>query len=250
MPLGYILYEGPSLIDGEPIVVIATGFGGSSNRKTGDMIQTWILCQKEKPTDAIKSGSDASICGGCRHRGRSGNDRSCYVNVGQAPGAVYRAYRAGRYDPVPQDFAPLAGRKIRFGAYGDPAAAPACIWLQLAAIGSGHTGYTHQWRDCDPALRRVCMASVDSELEHLVASAQGWRTFRVRPSGDTRRLQHEVVCPASTEAGGLLACESCLACGGADRGRRGHIVISVHGSAGVLQAHARSFLGIPVEVAA
>ena len=39
-----IIYEGPSLLDGQQIVVIATGIKSkSSNGKTGGMIQTWIL---------------------------------------------------------------------------------------------------------------------------------------------------------------------------------------------------------------
>ena len=43
-PNGRILYEGPSMLDGAPIVVIATGFAErSGNDKTGAMIQTWIL---------------------------------------------------------------------------------------------------------------------------------------------------------------------------------------------------------------
>ena len=38
---GVILYEGPSMLDGAPIVVIATGIRtGSTNVKTGAMIQT------------------------------------------------------------------------------------------------------------------------------------------------------------------------------------------------------------------
>lgn len=36
-----IFYEGPSLIDGSPILGIATA--STSNPKTGPMVQTWIL---------------------------------------------------------------------------------------------------------------------------------------------------------------------------------------------------------------
>ena len=40
-PNGRILYEGPSMLDGAPIVVIATGFAErTANAKTGSMIQT------------------------------------------------------------------------------------------------------------------------------------------------------------------------------------------------------------------
>ena len=41
---GYILYQGPSVLDGVEIVVVATGFDTKSqNSKTGDMIQPTIL---------------------------------------------------------------------------------------------------------------------------------------------------------------------------------------------------------------
>ena len=69
-PLGLILFDGPSMIDGEPIVVIATGFKRSSaNPKTGDMLQTWILRRDVAPFAAIHNGADASICGDCPLRG-------------------------------------------------------------------------------------------------------------------------------------------------------------------------------------
>ena len=51
-----ILYEGPSLIDGQPIVAIATY--SDKNTKTGLMVQTYILCQNIDPRDANKNGQD------------------------------------------------------------------------------------------------------------------------------------------------------------------------------------------------
>ena len=43
-PTGYILHET------EDIVIVATGLGGkSANRKTGAMIQTWILNKHVDP---------------------------------------------------------------------------------------------------------------------------------------------------------------------------------------------------------
>ena len=50
MAKGYVLHEGPSPFDGQPIVSIATLH--SSNRKTGDMVQTWILPRDLHPLDA------------------------------------------------------------------------------------------------------------------------------------------------------------------------------------------------------
>jgi hypothetical protein len=45
-PSGYIIYRGASLLDGKPIVVVA--ITKSSNAKTGDMVQTYILADNGK----------------------------------------------------------------------------------------------------------------------------------------------------------------------------------------------------------
>lgn len=77
-PLGIVLWKGKSLLDGERIVVIATGiFTKTENRKTGDMIQTWILRRDIDPMLARRMGEDKSICGSCKHRQES----TCYVNI-------------------------------------------------------------------------------------------------------------------------------------------------------------------------
>jgi hypothetical protein len=84
-PSGVILYQGPSLLDGAPIVVIATGLDSSSNGKTGDMVQTHIIRADLSPLAAIQEGKDSSICGDCFHRGDgTGKHRTCYVTVYQA----------------------------------------------------------------------------------------------------------------------------------------------------------------------
>ena len=64
---GIVFYRGPSQIDGKPIVAVATL--KSNNRKTGDMIQTWILRSMMSPIRALATGGDRSICGDCFHRG-------------------------------------------------------------------------------------------------------------------------------------------------------------------------------------
>ena len=61
--LGYIAYEGPSEIDGAPIVVIVNKIDGSKNAKTGALVQTFIIRSDIAPTDALKTGADYSICG-------------------------------------------------------------------------------------------------------------------------------------------------------------------------------------------
>jgi hypothetical protein len=57
--LPIVLYRGPSLLDGSPIVAIATI--GSTNVKTGPMVQTWILRADMNPLEASSQwGSGAA----------------------------------------------------------------------------------------------------------------------------------------------------------------------------------------------
>lgn len=236
-PNGAVLWRGPSLLDGAPIVVIATGLNqASSNRKTGGMVQTYILREDIEPTAAVKTGADVSICGDCPHRGDgTGKGRTCYVNVGQGPLGVWRAYKRGVYPSAESSQLRVdsgRGKLVRLGTYGDPAAVPAGIWNALIADAVGHTGYTHQWRRT-PALRTLCMASADSEADAREAQAAGWRTFRVALPCDAPRLESEAICPASAEAGKKLTCAQCMACAGAN-GRRGSIVIQAHGGFAVM----------------
>lgn len=226
-PRGFILYEGPSLIDGQPIVVIATT--KSANQKTANMVQTWIMRADKEPHLAVESGADAAVCGDCPHRPALGG--SCYVLTFQGPLSVFRAYKRGRYarEWNPSDF---RGRMVRLGAYGDPAAVPMHVWRAFTMHASGVTGYTHQWRDCDPALADVCMASCDTPADHADAFAAGWRTFRVRLL-DEPLSPAERVCPASHEAGQKVTCEQCGACDGNRRNLKGNIAIIAHGARAV-----------------
>jgi hypothetical protein len=236
---GLILWEGRSLIDGAPLVCIAVGLASkSTNRKTGGMLQTYILRADVSPVEAVKTGADASICGECPHRGNGdGSGRTCYVNVGQGPGSVWRTYRAGKY-PRAENRAAIfeagRGRMVRLGTYGDPAAVPVHVWQALTHGATGWTGYTHQWRESIGApLRGLCMASADSEQDAADAHAAGWRTFRVALPNAPERLAGEAICPASEEAGKKLTCATCGACNGAN-GRRGSIVIQAHGGFAVM----------------
>jgi len=235
---GYVLYEGASAIDGAPIVVIAVGLARrSKNAKTGGMVQTYILRADVAPTAAIKAGADVSICGNCLLRGDgTGAGRRCYVNVGQGPTAVWKAYRRGAYKPLADAEYPaiFGGRVVRFGTYGDPAAVPQrLVWAPLAAACESWTGYTHQWRH-RPDLRAYCMASVDAVADADAAWRTSWRTFRVNMGTEPGLYGREAQCPASAEAGKLLTCERCKACSGAASGRRASIVINAHGGFAVM----------------
>lgn len=233
---GAIIYQGPSQLDGKPIVVIAVW--QSKNSKTGAMLQTYILRSDIDPREANKYGEDESICGNCRHRGTPTFDplkalaegRTCYVNMGQGVLIVYRAFLAGRYPLATTREARRAvgrKRKVRIGTYGDGAAAPDSIWSELLAEASGHTAYSHNGGD---PVRY--MVSADTLQQAQQAWASKYRTFRVIHDVSEIDSKHEALCPASKEAGYRTTCESCLLCGGTSVKAKS-IAIPVHGSGAV-----------------
>ena len=222
---GYVIQRGTSPIDGNPFVVILTT--NSSNRKTGNMCQVWILREDVNPVEAVQTGSDLTICGDCPHRKQADGSRSCYVNVGQAPLSVWRAYKAGRYIENLGLFdasQAVKGREIRWGAYGDPALVDPLVFRMLNLKASGHTAYTHQWRK--PWGRWTAghmQASCDSFREYLEASAQGWRTFAVIPKRSSAYSGKQ--CPA-TVANSSAQCRTCQLCDGATA----DVFVEAHGS--------------------
>jgi hypothetical protein len=221
-----IIYQGPSLIDGAPIVAIVVGKSG--NTKTGNMVQTYIIRSDVSPLDASKSGADYSICGNCKHKGKAtsrgdkkqAEDRSCYVNLGQGPTIVYKALQRGIYTQAVDHKAIAAlgkGRMVRLGTYGDPAAVPSYIWESLLSEAVGHTAYTHQSGVESAQARPVyMMISADDESSARVAWSQGNRTFRVIKNTAEVVKSYEIICPASKEAGFKTTCNSCGLCGGAE----------------------------------
>lgn len=227
-PNGVVLYRGPSLLNGRPIISIAVGLTRKSkNPKTGDMVQVYILANDgEDPIEANRSGGDEAICGHCPHR-----CGTCYVDISKAPLAIYRAFNRGAY---PRFSAKLhldlfRNRFVRLGSYGDPACVPIGIWKSICDVADGWTGYTHQWRVCDQALSRYCMASCDTNEERSQALAMGWRTFRVRLPEETLD-KGEFSCPASKEAGRKKTCAECRACSGSTESRKASPSVIFHGS--------------------
>ena len=242
-PNGVVIYEGTSQLDNEtPIIVIMTGLEiASSNDKTGDMIQTWVILKDTPPHVAIKTGEDSAICGDCKYRGVYNMDtgvwdeeRPCYVTVHQAPLAVYRAYHRGNYPAVtPKQVRHLIKEHrtgaVRVGSYGDPMAVPVWIWENLLKNSKRHTGYSHQWeiqRDAK-AWQPIVMASADTELEAELAAKLGYRYFRVMP--DTLQNKSiEVLCPASVEGGRKSQCAKCGLCAGTASQARKSVAIVQH----------------------
>lgn len=234
-----IIYRGPSLIDGAPIVVIA--IDSPRNTKTGRMVQTYIIRADIDPRDANKSGADFSICGDCPHRGTPTNDpeakqakgRSCYVLLGQGVLIAYRAMLRGVYPEV-RGHAAIAelgrGKLVRLGTYGDPAAVPSYIWESLISEAAAHTAYSHQAaRNGSSFDASYMMQSADSRAEAEAAWSMGRRTFRVVSSIDAIVPGREILCPASKEAGRRVTCSQCKLCGGTSVGAKS-IAIPAHGA--------------------
>jgi hypothetical protein len=214
-----IIYKGPSLLDGAPIVVIATY--SDRNTKTGRVLQTYIMRSDMPPLEASKTGADFSICGDCKFRGKPTTDpnrkqaeeRDCYVNLGQGPTIVFKSYQRGVYpiaDTQVDRWALGHNRIVRVGTYGDPSAAPEHIWEDLLSGCTDWLAYSHQfnWRP------DIAMQSVDNYAQAWAHWRLGNRTFRV--VADISRLDtaHEVLCPASKEAGRRVQCNSCKLCAG------------------------------------
>ena len=245
--------------------IFLSGLHESENPKTGNMIQVYILSLSEHPTEAIRqyreSVSDSPspspsihpVCGTCPHIGTS-----CYVREYAGPGGIFRAWKSGSIPELSgssspgspawrkafrQSVAPmLAGRKIRFGAYGDPILIPLSVVRSLIkATGldrRAHTGYTHAW--AQPKFKRSSyrsffMASVDSIHEQLSAKLAGWRTARVARSPhlvDPYLLPSESICPA-VKSKGKVQCIDCMLCDGNGESRNAHsrdIVFPAHGA--------------------
>jgi hypothetical protein len=231
-PNGVVVYRGRSVINGKMIVAVVTGLrAASENRKTGGLVQVWILPLKEKPSKAVFSGADESVCGDCVHR-YVGGAGSCYVNPVHGPGGVWNGVERGIYPVVaPSEAAKMvAGKMVRLGAYGDPAAVPIKVWDELLVEAGGWTGYTHQWRKkFAQGLKRYCMASCELPGHRLYAKRLGWRTFRVRSEASEPLMEGEFACPASEEEGKRLTCDECGACGGGDP-RKASPAIVAHGT--------------------
>ena len=235
-PLGYIAYEGPSVIDGQPIVVIVNCIDeGSDNAKTGALVQTFIIRSDIAPSNALKSGDDESVCGDCKHRpsliAQAVADGlkpevPCYVNVGRSVRSVYDAYKRGRYVKAPLETIALAlaGKNLRIGTYGDGAAAPVIVWHRIIRYCADWVGYSHQWRHIAVSdWAGMLMASVDNEQEYADAKALGWRTFRV--ALDEGKAPTEARCPASKEMGQRTTCNACLLCSGTSKRAKDIVII-------------------------
>jgi hypothetical protein len=233
-----IIYRGPSLLDGSPIVAIATF--SKRNRKTGGMVQTYILRDDMDPVTASRTGADAAICGACPLRGVANaakgkgqaDGRACYVTLIHGPAMVYRSHVRGVYPDAThhEDTTALGyGRMVRLGTYGDPAAVPVHVWDALTMRAKGWTAYTHQWLHQPDALT-YAMASVESLTAAKYIWARDGRTFRIIRDVAEIDPAREVLCPASAEAGKRTTCADCRLCAGQAARSPKSVAIVAHGN--------------------
>jgi hypothetical protein len=219
---GFVFYDGVSAIDNQtPIVGIATL--QTENRKTGPVVQTWIMSRDDDPVALRNDGEEYPVCGDCPLQGNQG----CYVILGQAPLAIWEAYHRGRY-PIDVDLRCLHGRVLRMGSYGDPTAIPLATWRPMMRASYHWLAYTHNWRRCHHRWKYYAMASVHNETEAIAAHKRGWRTFRVTRPGNRSLLPNETVCPSPR-----VKCDKCRLCDGMTASRKAYgvpsIVIAAHG---------------------
>jgi hypothetical protein len=145
------------------------------------------------------------------------------VTLFQAPLAVFNAYHRGAYsNDIDSFYAAISNRKVRFGAYGDPAAVNAKLWIDIAGKCLGNTGYTHQAAHAafDPKILDVVMLSIDTPEQ---AIATNNRYFRVK-TPDMPALPGEVECLSDSKD---MLCSDCLVCDGGKKGKS--VYINVHG---------------------
>lgn len=188
----------------------------TSNTKTGNLVQNYILPESWLTTnESISRLSDKDICFDCPHS--QSENKTCYVRKGNSFMGLMSKVRSLRKKFIPEYsqeiedrlIEAIAGRGIRFGAYGEPVLLGEELISKIAKSSKFWTGYTHQWHKFNWA-KDYFMASVESNLIARAAEAMGFRTFFV---GDTA-LENYVTCPASKEAGKKAECADCKMCMG------------------------------------
>ena len=133
---------------GKPFVAIltlelATGRPGTCARSG--------FCGRTSPLSTRSTGADVSVCGNCPHRRQA--DGSCdpvtstWDRLRCLSGGTYKAGGYQEDLTVADGEKYLKTRKIRWGAYGDPAIIDPVIFHAVNGAAAGHTGYTHQWRE-------------------------------------------------------------------------------------------------------
>ena len=241
-PTSAMIWNGFSPFDNGPIMGIISNMDGSSiNSKTGAMAQLSILRSDMHPWEAIKTESDASICGNCPLRQvwnpvTKKFERICYVNIAFGPASKWRKESGPNgYDRMtPEeagDICAANGVGIRAGDYGDPAMLPFEVLEALLSRAPFHTAYSHQWQESffDARVFQYAMASVDdtNTVERL-RELHGPEVRYYRLVNDYENVaSNEAVCPSKSLTTGerVRTCAECKLCAGASRPAKSIVII-------------------------
>lgn len=167
-PNGVIVYRGPSMLDGSPIVCIITGINKPShNPKTGKMAQVWILPESVAPHVAVATRQDGGVCPSSCQQWQDG---SCYVATFQGPRSVYEAMHRGNYPLITlaetKQLATL--HNLRLGAWGDVSALKGCE-------GVSNDVYLY-------SLPLVLVAEINDKMNNAPSLSRTGRTLKQNPS--------------------------------------------------------------------
>ena len=174
-------------------MVLLTGLHyPSRNRKTGPMLQVWVLPLNESP---INPKSFPTVCGKCPIK------KGCYVVRSQAPTTLFRTYGERPVEPIPDQL----HLGVRLTAYGDPFFIPHEIQEELVRKSPFAIGYTHMWRDLGAKKYPWLSASVHSVEEKAEANEKGWRTFRTQQQIEL--TDDETWCPYPERT--CITCRKC-----------------------------------------
>lgn len=214
---GYIIYSGKSYLTGKhEIAGILTL--KSSNEKTGNIAQITYF-PTSPDSDKTYSENKKAVCGNCPLLGSV-----CYVSP-MGTSSIKRAYEADNYQPVTLDQLPaiLAGYIVRNGADGDPLSIPPQYINAIHSSAGIHLSYSHQWQN-NPEQAGFHMASVETPELAQQAQAEGWKTYRVRPTENDPIMDNEILCP--NEKDPSIQCIDCQLC----TGNKVNVVVTAHGS--------------------
>jgi len=206
----------------------------STNKKTGDIPSVTFLPDIEKkPSACLRDGDDKLVCGECPLR-----KSICYVATAYAPNQMYKSFKAGKYEEVPEEVKNKFKQRfkvVRLGQYGDCACMPKRELAKLFRWLPEVINYTHSWRG-RKYLNKFAMASVQSPSEREAAKKLGFRTFRIKRKEDPI-LPGEILCPGDFYQKNPIQCGKCRLCVVTRKAK--DIAVNIHGPKGKVNSFYR-----------
>ena len=239
-----VLFNAVSQLNGDRIKVYWSQT--SSNSKTGNIPNINFMPDNVKPTDSVKSGDDASVCGNCPLRPINFNpkthDKPCYLNLGFGQNSIFNADGRGNIPSFNWEAKTILEDIIRIGTWGDSASLEKSLLLQIVKLAKRVVNYTHQWElKKFNFLKAFSMASVHTVADKIKANKLGFRTFRtIKPLPFADHVKHinkgknyakdlqadEILCPNFVNDS--VKCKQCGLCCGDQIKSRVNIVNPSH----------------------